>query len=105
MLIKKMLFTYLDTQCLYVVTNLNIADHLKDAPKSASELAMLTQTKPNKLLRIMRYLSSKDLFELLPDKRFSLNKNSSYLVSSNPENINNFIRLHAIYFIRLQQSY
>jgi SAM-dependent methyltransferase len=100
MLIKKMLFGYHDTQCLYIVTSLNIADYLQDAPKSIIELAKVTQTRPDKLFRIMRYLSSKGLFEALPDKRFGLNQNSDYLVSSNPENINNFICLHAVYFYR-----
>ncbi len=100
MLIKNMLFGYHDTQCLYVVTNLNIADYLQDAPKSITELAQATQTKPDKLLRVMRYLSSKGLFEALPGNKFGLNKNSNYLVSSNPENINNFISLHARYFYR-----
>lgn len=98
MLIKDMLFGYHDTQCLYVALILNISDYLKDAPKSISELASLTQTKPDKLFRVMRYLSSKGLFDVLPGDRFALNKNSHYLVSSNPENINNFIRLHAVYF-------
>lgn len=34
MLIKNMLFGYHDTQCLYVVTSLNIANYLQDSGSS-----------------------------------------------------------------------
>src|SRR5947208_1068581 len=98
MLIKDILFGYYDTQCLYAIAKLNIADHLLSGPKSISELAQLTQANEKKLFRIMRFMSAKNLFDELPNKVFQLNQESQYLVSSTLGNLNNFICLHAEYF-------
>lgn len=98
MLIKELLFGYYDTQCLFTVTKLNIADYLKDGEKSINELAQLTQTDEKKLYRIMRYMAAKKVFDELPNKIFQLNGASQYLVASNQGSIKHFVQLHAHYF-------
>ncbi len=98
MLIKKMLFAYYETQCLYAVSQLKIADHLKSNKKSISELAVLTACDENKLYRLLRFVSAKGLFDELPERIFSLNDESHFLLSSTAGNLNHFIHLHSDYF-------
>lgn len=96
MLIKNMLFAYYDTQCLYAVSKLKIAEWLEAGKKSSYELATLAQCDEEKLYRIMRFLSAKGLFDEGPERIFSLNKESQYLLSSG--HLHHFIELHSKYF-------
>lgn len=98
MLIKKILFGYYETQCLYVITKLKIADYLQSCPKPITELANLAGVNEGKLYRIMRFMAAKGLFDELPNQKFQLNTESEALISTSENNINNFIRLHAEYF-------
>jgi hypothetical protein len=98
MLIKDILYGYYNTQCLYTVSKLRIAEHLKTGSKSITELASLEHCDENQLYRIMRFLSAKGLFDELNDQIFSLNEESNYLLSSTSGNLKNFIDLHALYF-------
>lgn len=98
MLIKNLLYGYYDTQCLYAISELKVAEYLKTGKKAIGELAGLTQCDENKLYRIMRFLSARGLFDELPDRIFSLNEQSSFLLSSTPGNLKNFIELHGKYF-------
>lgn len=98
MLIKNILYDYYNTQCLYTVSKLNIAEHLSSEKKSIAELAKLTNSDEHKLYRIMRFLSAKGLFNELPNQFFSLNDESRFLISSTPGNLKNFIELHGAYF-------
>ncbi len=98
MLIKKMLFGYYETQCLYAISRLKIANHLKSSKKPISELATLTGCDENKLYRIMRFVSAKGLFDELPGRIFSLNDESNFLLSSTIGNLKKFIDLHGAYF-------
>ena len=97
MLIKNILYDYYSTQCLYTVNKLDIAKHLI-SKKSIAELATLTNSDESKLYRIMRFLSAKGLFNESPDKHFSLNDESRFLLSSTSGNLKNFIELHGAYF-------
>lgn len=98
MLIKDMLFAYYQTQCLYIVSELRIADYLEHAPCSVSKLASRINVDENKLYRIMRFISSLGLFDEVSDKTFQLNEESKYLLTSSKNNIGNFIKLHGEYF-------
>jgi hypothetical protein len=53
---------YWYTQTIYVATKLGIAEHLKDGPKSAHELAQATGTNPRALYRLLRALASISIF-------------------------------------------
>jgi hypothetical protein len=53
---------YWYTQTIYVAAKLNIAELLKDGPKSAQELAQATGTNPRALYRLLRALASIGIF-------------------------------------------
>ncbi len=57
-------------RCIYVVTELGIADLLKDGPKSIDQLAKETQTNADLLYRVMRTLAGEGIFNELTDRRF-----------------------------------
>jgi len=59
-------------RCLYVVTDLNIADLLKNGPKPVSELAEITKTHEQSLYRVMRALASRGIFKENRDETFQL---------------------------------
>lgn len=59
---QQMIWGGLISQCIYVAAKLGIADLLKDSHKSCSELAALTGTDTRSLYRLMRALSSIDIF-------------------------------------------
>lgn len=98
MLIKELLLSYYNTQCLLTVAELNIADHLEKNSKSITELAILTHTYEDKLYRVMRFMAEQGVFDELPNKIFSINQESKLLLSDSVENLNDFIRLHGKYF-------
>lgn len=59
-------------RALALVTQLGIADLLKDGPLNARDLAVATQTHPPSLTRVMRFLTSIGVFAELPDGKFAL---------------------------------
>lgn len=82
------------TQSISIVVNLNIADYLKDGPKSVEELAKKTNSHPDSLYRILRMLSGIGIFaevkeeeeEKEEDRQFKLTPVAS-LLQSNEKNI------------------
>ena len=98
MLIKEMLFGYYNTQCIYVISELKIADYLQNGEKNICYLAGVTKVNEDKLYRIMRFLSSKGLFEQSSNKLFSLNDESKKLISTVDYSLNDFVRFHGKYF-------
>lgn len=98
MLVKELLLSYYKTQCLYVVSELDIADELSSGAKSSEELAQSKNINPDKLYRIMRFLASLGLFSESEDGLFSLTDESQELVTSSHGSLKSFIRLHATCF-------
>ena len=60
------------TQAIHVASILRIADHLKDGPHSAEELASLTQNNAGALYRLLRALAAVGVFEEDKNRRFAL---------------------------------
>lgn len=60
------------SRCLFIAADLNIAEILKDSPKSISELARLTNTRESLLYRLMRALASQGIFKEVNDRFFDL---------------------------------
>ena len=50
-------------RAIQVAALYGVADHLQDGPKSAVELAKLTQTHPDALYRLLRALATVGVFE------------------------------------------
>lgn len=75
---------YWKSQAVYVVAFLGVADHLKDSPRSAADLARATGTHAESLSRLLRALASEGVFAEQPDGRFALTPPAECLLSDNP---------------------
>ncbi|KTD71263.1 methyltransferase [Legionella tucsonensis] len=53
---------YVASRALHAVAKLGVANHLSSGPKRIDELAKATETKPELLDRVLKFLSSYDLF-------------------------------------------
>jgi hypothetical protein len=71
-LIYQLAIGYRISRALYVVTELGIADFLKDGPKSAEALAAATQSNPDALFRVLRALASLGVFAETGPREFAL---------------------------------
>jgi len=67
-----MITSYWASMSIHVAAKLKLADHVKDGPKTAAELAQLTNTHPQSLYRLLRALSSVDIFAEDEQGRFGL---------------------------------
>lgn len=64
---------------LYAITELEIADHLADSPKTVTELAELTDTHAPSLYRLLRAVVTIDLFHCNEMEQFDLTPLSNVL--------------------------
>lgn len=60
------------TQAIHVAATLRVADHLNDGPRSAAELAALTNSHPNSLYRLLRALAAVGVFREGEFQQFAL---------------------------------
>jgi len=90
-MIVDILFGYMATQCLYVASQLHIADHLVSGEKNIAELAAQSNCDADSLYRIMRCLAQRGVFYEKEDKIFALNDDARLLISSNPNTLNPFL--------------
>ena len=60
------------TQCIYVAAKLDIADLLKDGPRTSEELAQATGTHAPSLYRVLRLLTAIDLLTEQVEHSFAL---------------------------------
>src|SRR6516225_6903522 len=60
--LASLLSGYWHTQTIYVAAKLSLAEHLKDGPRSAQDLAQATGTNPRALYRLVRALASLGIF-------------------------------------------
>ncbi|EJD39486.1 S-adenosyl-L-methionine-dependent methyltransferase [Auricularia subglabra TFB-10046 SS5] len=66
--------------CLHIVLNARVAEHLRDGPKSVTELASLSKVDERKLGRVLRNLATKHCFREVSDGVFANNKLSVCLL-------------------------
>ena len=71
-------------RCLQAAAEFNIADHLKDGPRSTQELAALTRTHEPSLYRLLRALASEGFFSEVGPRLFANTALSTYLRSDVP---------------------
>lgn len=86
----QMLFSYSVSRSVGVAAELGIADLVKDTPKTAGELASLTNSHPRSLYSLLRACASVGVFSEDADKRFSLTPLAECLRSDNPESLRAF---------------
>ena len=72
-------------RALYVATALEIAELLKERPRTCAELAKETFTHEQSLGRILRLLAAYDVFRLDAEGRYHLDKRGQTLLKDNPE--------------------
>lgn len=68
----QMITGYWPSMSIHVASKLKLADLVKDGPKTADQLALATSTQPQALYRLLRALSSIEIFSEDEQSRFSL---------------------------------
>lgn len=76
---------------LRVAAQLSLADHLADGPRTAEQLAGLTNTNAGALYRVLRTLASIGIFKEDESRRFSLTALAEPLQSTIPGSVRNSI--------------
>jgi hypothetical protein len=87
MALMQMLFGKHITYCISAVARLGVADHMTAGPVHVQKLAEKTGSHAPSLYRVMRMLSSLDVFEELPDKSFALKPIGDLLRTDNPNSM------------------
>jgi hypothetical protein len=90
-----MIFGFALSRAIAVAAQLKVADYLKDGPKTADEIAVLTSVHPRSLYRLLRALAGAGIFSEDVDGRFSLTPLSELLCSDAPESLRGFAELMA----------
>jgi hypothetical protein len=75
------------SRSIYVAAKLRIADHLKNGPRSAGELAAATGMASGPLYRLLRALAGVGVFAQQGDGRFRLNPLAEPLCAGGPESL------------------
>ena len=78
---------YKTTQALYVAAKLGVADHLRNGPKKAEELAKEVGANPKALFRLMRHLAAIGIFTQDESGKFGLTPLGELLCTDNPESM------------------
>jgi hypothetical protein len=75
---------YVISKAIFAVAELAVADHLKDGPHTADEIAKATGTHAPSLYRLLRFLASLGFFVEEAEQRFSLTPLGAALQSDDP---------------------
>jgi hypothetical protein len=75
------------SRAIYVAAKLRIADHLKDGPRPAEELAAAAGVAPRPLYRVLRALAGLGVFAQQADGRFRLNPLAGPLREGGPDSL------------------
>ncbi|MDQ3755328.1 MAG: methyltransferase [Acidobacteriota bacterium] len=80
-------------RAIYALAELGIADHLRDGPRSADELAEVTKTHAPSLYRLLRYTAGLGFFVEDTEHRFSLTPLGAALQSDAPGHTRSTVRM------------
>src|SRR5262245_23349450 len=75
------------TAVIYAAAKLGLADLLADGPRTATELARLTDTHERSLLRLMRVLCALGIFSETDDSTFDLTELGAYLKTKSERSV------------------
>lgn len=78
-------------RALYVAADLGIADYLATQPMTVSELAYVTNTKPESLQRMLYFLELHDVFKQQSDARYYLTDFSESMRQNASNSIKSFL--------------
>jgi hypothetical protein len=88
--LSRMITSYWASRAIYVAAKLHIADHLKDGPRTAEELAATAGVAPRPLYRVLRALAGLGVFAHEADGRFRLNPLAEPLCEGGPDSLRAF---------------
>src|SRR5262249_5760616 len=83
--LTQMITSYWVSRAIYIAAKLRIADHLKDGPRTAEELAATAGVAPRPLYRVLRALAGLGVFAHEADGRFRLNPPAEPLREGGPD--------------------
>src|SRR6516165_2101391 len=75
------------SRAIYVAAKLRVADHLRDGPRAAEELAAAAGVAPRPLYRLLRALAGVGVFARDADGRFRLNPLAEPLRDGGPDSL------------------
>jgi hypothetical protein len=93
--LMEMIFGFTVARAISVAAEFRVADHLKDGPKTADELAQITRVHPRSLYRLLRALAGAAVFSEDNAGRFSLTELGDLLRSDHPQSLRGFVELIA----------
>jgi SAM-dependent methyltransferase len=82
---------YWVSRMVFVAAKLDVAEHLKDGPKSVADLARSTGTNATALFRLLRSLASVGVFAERADGRFELTPLADTLRANVPGSMKSFV--------------
>lgn len=85
---------YWQSRALYVAARLDIASVLADGDLTAEAIAVRVQAQPDAILRLLRMLAARGVFEEVSPHRFRNNKLSNGLREGYPQNVRAMILMH-----------
>lgn len=89
---RRLINGYQVTQALHVAATLDLADQLKDGPKSSDAMAHACGAHPRSLYRLLRALAAMGVFHETGDREFSLTPLGLCLTSDAPGSARNLAR-------------
>src|SRR6266487_890628 len=92
--ILDMLLGMMKTQAIHEAVRLNLAELVKDGPRSVAELAEETQTHPVSLLRLMRTLEGLGLFAEVEEGKYGQSQLSHFLRPGVPGSMYDVASIH-----------
>lgn len=93
--ITQMIGGHIVTRALYVFAELGIADILKDAPRSAGEIAPIAGAQPAPLYRLLRMMAGLGFLVEDAERRFALTPLGDAMQSDAPGHARSMVRLIA----------
>lgn len=85
--LTRLAFGFRNTQALYVVAKLGVADLISGGPLGYNEIAKKLNVKPRPLFRVMRALAAQGVFTHDTSDRFGLTPISQHLRSDSPQSL------------------
>lgn len=83
---------YVVSRCIHAIAHLGIADHMSDKPTSVEELALLTETVPDLLNRVLNFLTIYGLFTK-HDGAYALTPLSAPLREDHPNSVKDILSM------------
>jgi precorrin-6B methylase 2 len=82
------------TQAIYTAAKLSIADYIHQGITSCDQLAKLTQTKSDKLYRLLRALTSVGIFFEIENQHFTLTEKAKLLCTDHPNSLKHYAMMY-----------